>query len=348
MRDHYQRVIVSAFGGVEVLKTEYVPIPTPKAGEVRLQVIATGVSFADLLMREGLHPEVWFERPPFTLGWEVIGVIDAIGIGVQGFAVGQRVAALTVKGGYSEMICLPAARLIPVDDDLDPLAVICLIYNYVVAYQMLHRAAKVKAGDTILIHSAAGGVGSALVELGRLADLTLYGTASVSKHADLTAAGCTPIDYKSVDFVQQIRDLTHGAGVCAVFDGIGGTHLQRSYQALGRGGRLIAYGLSATIAPSQARRGRTPVILSALGQWLRAFALNLIPDGRSLQLYSIQTLQRQRPDWYREDVQALLRHLRNGRLRPKVMLTLPLTEAAEAHRLLATGQSIGKLILTMR
>lgn len=347
MRDQYQRVVVSAFGGVEVLKTEYVPIPSPQADEVRLRVIATGVSFADLLMREGLHPEVWFELPPFTLGWEVIGVIEAIGAEVQGYTIGQRVAALTVKGGYAEVICLPTALLIPVPDGLDPYAVICVIYNYVVAYQMLYRAAQVKAGEAVLIHSAAGGVGSALVELGRLAHLTLYGTASASKHTDLAAAGCTPIDYKAVDFVERIHDLTDQTGVAAVFDGIGGAHLQRSYRALAPGGRLIAYGLSATIAPTSAQRTRSRVILSALGQWVRAFALNLIPDGQRLQLYSIQTLQRRRPEWYQADVQALLTLLQAGQIRPKVMQTLPLSAAAEAHRILSTGQSTGKLILTM-
>jgi NADPH2:quinone reductase len=248
-----------------------------------------------------------------------------------------------VKGGYAEYLCLPAAELISVAEELVDAEVLCMIYNYVVAYQMLHRMAKVNAGERVLIHSAAGGVGSALVELGKLAGLELYGTASASKHALIDQAGCTPIDYKSIDFVTAIRDLTRGSGVDVVFDGVGGAHLRRSYTVLKRGGRLVAYGLSAALPAGGKSRGQ--VILGSLGEWLRAFLPNFIPDGRNVHLYSIQTLKRYRPAWYREDVAILLELLANSRLKPIIAKYLPLQEAARAHDLLASGSVTGKIVL---
>lgn len=343
MNTHYQRMIVTHFGTSAALALERAPLPEPKALEVRLKILKVGVSFADLLMREGIHPEVWFQRPPFTLGWDVIGIVDSLGSGVQGWQIGQRAAALPVKGGYAEYLCLPAAELIAVADELVDADVLCMIYNYVVAYQMLHRIAKVKAGERVLIHSAAGGVGSALVELGKLAGLELYGTASAGKHPLLIQAGCTPIDYKSVDFVAAVRELAQGNGVDVVFDGIGGAHLRRSYSVLKRGGRLVTYGLSAAF--SEGGQSRWRVILSLLSEWMRAFTINLVPDGSSIHLYSIQTLKRLRPDWYREDVAILLSLLGQGRLKPIIAKCLPLREAARAHDLLASGAVTGKIVL---
>ncbi len=343
MNTRYQRIVVTRFGGPEVLELQTAPIPHPKASEVRLKIHKVGVSFADLLMREGIHPEVWFQRPPLTLGWDVVGIVDALGSRAQGWQLGQSVAALPVKGGYAEYLCLPATELFSIDEALVDAEVLCVIYNYAVAYQMLHRTAKVKAGERVLIHSAAGGVGWALVELSKLAGLELYGTASAGKHALLAQAGCRPIDYKSVDFVTAIKDFTRGDGVDVVFDGIGGAHLRRSYAALKRGGRLVAYGLSAALPTGEKSRGR--VIASTLGEWLRAFMPNLIPDGRSVHLYSIQTLKRYRPKWYREDVTVLLGLLASGRLKPLIAQSLPLQQAARAHELLASGALAGKIVL---
>jgi NADPH2:quinone reductase len=341
--EEYRRVVVTRFGGSDVLALQTVPLDEPGPREVRLKVLKVGVSFADLLMREGVHPEVWFQKPPFTLGWDVIGIIDRLGSEVSGWQVGQRAAALPVKGGYAEYLCLAAEELIPAAEELDDAEVLCMVYNYAVAYQMLHRIAKVKAGEHVLIHSAAGGVGSALVELGRLAGLKLYGTASAAKHALLDQAGCIPIDYKSVDFVAAIWQLTEGNGVDVVFDGIGGTHLRRSYAVLKPGGRLIAYGLSASLPTGRVSRWR--VILMGLIEWLYAFLPNLIPGGRSVHLYSIQTLKRRRPNWYREDAAILLQMLKEGKLKPIIADCLPLEEAARAHDLLAAGHTSGKVVL---
>ncbi len=228
----YNKVVVSRFGGPDVLRIVEEPIPEPRPGQVRVKVLAVGVSYADLLMREGVHPEA--RRPPFTLGWDIVGVVDAVGDGVSGFQAGETVAALPVLGGYAEYICLAHDELVRVPASLDPLDAVALVFNYATAYQMMHRAVHLRPDHRVLIHSAAGGVGSALVQLGRLAGLEMYATVSPSKAKFVSGlvAGC--IDYKTQDFVSEIRRLT-GDGVDVVFDGIGGPHVWRSYHAFGGG-----------------------------------------------------------------------------------------------------------------
>src|SRR5262249_26157500 len=150
--------------------------PEPKHGEVRVRVLAAGVSLPDVMMREGIHPET--PNLPFTPGWDLVGVVDRLGDGVSGFQSRQIVAALPVNGASAEFVCLPQRELVPVPSGLDPAEAVSLILNYVTAYQMLHRSAKVRPGQRVLIHGAAGGVGSALLQLGRLAGLKMYGTCS--------------------------------------------------------------------------------------------------------------------------------------------------------------------------
>ncbi|MBK8024421.1 MAG: zinc-binding dehydrogenase [Chloroflexi bacterium] len=344
MPECYRRAVVTRFGGPEVVRLETAALPSPAAGEVRLRVLAAGVSFADLLIREGIHPEAWFDRPPFTLGWDVVGVVDAVGAGVQGWSTGQRAAALPIKGGCAEAICLPASELVAVPDGLDAAEAVCMAFNYATAYQMLHRSARVVSGERVLIHSASGGIGSALVQLGALAGLEMFGTASTAKHAHVREMGSTPIDYRSTDFVTEALRLTGGRGVDVVFDGIGGANLRRSYRALRPGGRVIAYGLTAALGYRQA----LPLTIGrSLGEWLIAFLPNLIPGGRRVRLYSIQTLKRVHPDWYREDVTTLLRLLGDGRIRPLIAGRYPLEEIVRTHERMAAGAFSGKIVLEM-
>lgn len=216
----------------------------PGQGEVRVRTIAAGVSYADMLMREGVHPER--TSRPFTPGWDVVGVVDKLGVGVSEVAVGQTVAALPIHGDYAEHICLPVGELVSVPDNLDPAEAVCLVLNYVTAYQMMHRVAHASPGQIALVHGAAGGIGTALLQLGRLVDLEMYGTASPTGHEIVSSLGATPIDYQKTDFVQEVRRLT-GEGVDIVFDGIGETYVWRSFQALRPGGRVIAYGLTSSL-----------------------------------------------------------------------------------------------------
>ena len=206
-----------------------------------------------MLMREGVHPET--PRRPFTPGWDLVGVVDKLGDGTFGFDLGQMVAALPVTGGYAEFICLPQAELIAVPSELDPSEAICLVMNYVTAYQMMYRSVQVISGQRALIHAATGGIGTALLQLGKLAELEMYGTASSHKLDLVSRLDATPIDYQQLDFVEQILRLTDD-GVDIVFDGIGGTHLWRSYKALRTGGRVVAYGLTSTLHGGILSNGR--------------------------------------------------------------------------------------------
>ena len=146
----YRRIIVNRKRQLELIEDE---LPSPGPGEVRVKILAAGMSFADVSMREGVHPEA--RRPPFTPGWDVVGTVDAIGEGVQAVPVGTTVSAMPIIGGYAEYLCLPATELVRVPPQVDPAEAVCLILNYVTAYQMLHRSAQAKPGETALIHSAA-------------------------------------------------------------------------------------------------------------------------------------------------------------------------------------------------
>ena len=330
--------MIPRFGGPENLLLLEDELLEPRANEVRVKVLAAGVSFADILMREGTHPESMNRRTPFTLGWDVVGVVDKLGDKVSTLQTGQMVAALPIVGGYSEYIILPSNELVPVPPGLDPAEAVSLILNYTTAYQMLHRCADIKSGETILIHgNAAGGVGTALLQLGKLANLKkMYGTASSEKHGIVSGLGGIPIDYKSVDLVQEIIKLTshddHEGewGVDAVFDGLGGKSLKSSHEILRSGGRLVAYG---------------PFSPTDIENWMMMFTSNLLPDKRKFILYSIQTLKRLKPDWFHEDLALLLNLLKQGKIKPIVAARMPLNQAAQAHELLASGSVKGKIVL---
>ena len=188
----HTRIIVSHYGGPDALQVLKEECPEPKHGEVRVRVLARGVSLPDLVMREGIHPET--PRLPFTPGWDLVGVVDPLGAGVSGVEPEQIVAALPISGAYAEFVCLAQRELVPVPSGLDPAEAVSLILNYVTAYQMLHRSAKVRPSQRVLVHGAAGGVGSALLQLGRLAGLEMYGTCSSRGASAVSDLGGIPID----------------------------------------------------------------------------------------------------------------------------------------------------------
>src|SRR5579864_2848026 len=233
----HTRIIVTHYGGPDAIQVIQEECPEPKAGEVRVRVLAAGVSLPDIMAREGIHPET--PRVPFTPGWDLVGVVDRLGDSISGIEPGQIVAALPIRGAYAEFVCLPQRELVPVPPGLDPAEAVGVILNYVTAYQMLHRSAKVKPGQRVLIHGAAGGVGSALLQLGRLAGVEMYGTCSLQGASTVSDLGGIPIDYQHQDFVKEIYRLT-SEGVDFVFDGIGGNHIWRSRRALRPGGRVVA------------------------------------------------------------------------------------------------------------
>jgi NADPH2:quinone reductase len=341
----HTRIIVTRYGGPDALQVLEEECPEPKRGEVRLKVLAAGVSLPDLMMREGIHPET--PLVPFTPGWDLVGVVDRLGDGVSGIEQGQLMAALPIRGAYAEFVCLPQSELVPVPSGLDAAEAVSLVLNYVTAYQMLHRSAKVKPGQQALIHGAAGGVGSALLQLGGLAGLEMYGTCSSRGASAVSNLGGIPIDYEHQEFVSEIHRLT-GEGVDVVFDSIGGTHVWRSRKALRPGGTVVAYGLTSSLrggrlaAGRQGRRDRFRRIaifgLYIAGGWL-------LPGRKRVVLYSIQWLKRLRPALFRDDLTALFDLLRRQKIKPLIAQRFPLVEARQAHELLGKGGVAGKIVL---
>jgi NADPH2:quinone reductase len=299
----------------------------------------------DIMAREGVHPET--PPLPFTPGWDLVGVVDQLGDGVSGIEPGQIVAALPISGAYAGFVCLPQRELVPVPSGLDAAEAVSLVLNYVTAYQMLHRSARVRPGQRVLIHGAAGGVGSALLQLGRLAGLEMYGTCSSRGASAISDLGGVPIDYQNQDFVKEIHHLT-SEGADVVFDGIGGTHIWRSRRALRPGGKAVAYGLTASLRGGRLASGRSGrrhrfrgiaiLGLYIAGGWL-------FPGRKRVVPYSIQWLKRLRPAWFRQDLIALFDLLEQQEIKPLIAQRFPLAEARHTHELLGEGGVIGKIVL---
>jgi NADPH2:quinone reductase len=334
-----KRVVVDHYGGPEVLRVVEEDDPRPGLGEVRIRVLAAGVSFTDALIRAGTY--LGGPKPPFTPGYELVGVVEELGPGCSRLREGDRVAALTVWGADAERVCVPEKYAVEVPEELDPAEVVSLVLPYMTAYQLLHRVAMVKSGETVLVHGAAGRVGTAVLELGALAGLGLYGTASARDRAAVERLGAVAIDYRNEDFAARVRGLP-GKGVDVVLDGLGGALSLRSFRALRPGGRLVVFGYYSTLA--QGRKSRRAWI-----EWYAATASvwlwGLLSPGRRVLAYRIDKLRIHHQDWFREDLLALLELLRRGEIHPVVAERLPLTEARRAHELLESSAATGKLVL---
>lgn len=324
----YRSVVVTKRGGPETLQVIENDMYPPSSGEVRIKVLATPVCLPDVEARYGRTP--FPPKIPFVPGYAVIGDIDAIGEGVVSVAVGDRVAVLIGYGGYAEYVFLGERQLIPVPAALDPAEAVTLILNYIVAFQTLHRSAKVKAGDKVLIIGASGGIGTAFLQLGKLANLEMYGIASKDKHHILVEYGATPIDYHTQDFVEEIRKAEPD-GLNAVFDGIGGDYIKRGFSLLRHGGTYVSYA-------NPLRLLRT---FHLLGQ---VILFNLLPNGRSARVYGTGSSRLNRRPFL-EDWATLFELLEEGKIKPVIAKTFPLLEAASANALLESGQVIGNIVL---
>lgn len=325
----YKSVVATRKGGPEVLEIVDNERRAPQPGEARVRILATTVGRTDIGYRTGalgLGP-----KPPFVPGYEMVGTVDAVGNGVSTVTVGDRVAALIGHGGWAEYIYLGQEHLVRIPPGLEVAEAAALVLNYTTAYQMLHRIAKVKAGDKVLVIGASGGVGTALLQLGRLAQLTVYGTASRSKHAALAGLGATLIDYHAQDFVDVLRQA-EPAGVAYVFDGMGGAYADRSLKVLRRGGKLVEYAPSANVG----------ALVRGLGKLLVA---NLTGNGRTIEAYGISALYQMDKKPFHTDLPVLFQLLAEGKLKPLIGGKLPLLEAAKANTLLESGQVTGTLVL---
>jgi NADPH:quinone reductase-like Zn-dependent oxidoreductase len=331
----YRRVVITEFGGPEVLDLVEEPtLPEPGPGEVRVKVQATSACFTDTMVRKGIYYGVK-QKPPFPPGYDMVGVVDKLGEGVTKLEVGQPVADLTVWGGYADYVCRSESTLVPVPAGLDPGEAVSLVLSYVTAYQMLHRSAEVQRGQSILVHAAGGAVGTALIELGGLVGLEMYGTASKSKHELVSNLGATPIDYKSEDFEARIQTLTE-QGVDAAFDAIGGDNFKRSLKALKPGGTLVAYGFYNT---AMGKGGSVPL------EYLRLLARNYLPNGRSTVFYSIGAMRKKQSEWFREDLTDLFDLLARGKIKPVIAERMGLEDAVRAHQLIEQAAVQGRIVL---
>jgi len=325
---NYKSIIVTEQGGPDVLQIVENELRPPAGNEVRVRVLASPVCLPDVQARYGQTPVA--PKTPFTPGYAIVGDVEAIGDGVKTAVPGDRIAALTVFGGWSEVVYLTDDKLIPMPSTLDPAEASTLILNYIVAYQTLHRSAKVKAGDTVLVIGASGGVGTALLELGQLAGLKMYGIASARKKAVVEQFGATLIDYHTKDFVEIIQQAEPN-GLDAVFDGMGGDYLDRGLPLLAQGGTWVAYGNPLSF-PNLVR------LLSKL-VWF-----NLKPNGKKLKVYGTTTSRfGKRP--FLEDWPKLFTLLVTRQIEPIIMQTFPLLEAAQANELLESGDVIGNVVL---
>jgi NADPH:quinone reductase-like Zn-dependent oxidoreductase len=335
----YKTILVNHYGGPEMLELKELPLPEPAPGEIRLKVLAAGVAFGDIQLRKGVSWQSLMTKLPLVPGYDVVGIVDTVGDQVSSVKPGQMVAAFTGTGGYSEYICIPANEAISVPDGIDPSKAVSVVLNYTTAYQMLHRTAHVQTGQQVLIHNAAGGVGSALMQLGKIAGLKMIGTASKNKLPLVAELGGTPIDYKNEDVIAQTRDLTNGQGVDAVFEGLG-YRWWESYKLLKQGGHFVGYGLGAFSSKTWQR------IPNILTRWSTVGLMRLRPDGRHASFYSIGIAKVRQPEQLRDDIKTLFDLLAAGQIDPIIARQFPLEKAADAHRLLESGQVRGKIVLT--
>lgn len=321
------------FGGPEELEVVDAPMPTAGPGEVRVRVLASGLEYTDTLIRRHLYPQTASRRAPFVMGYDVIGEIDQLGDGVSGFQRGDRVADMTVLGSNAVYRTLQASYLTPVPAGVDAAEAATLILSWMTAYQLLHRAAQVQRGQRVLVHGAAGAVGQALLVLGGMAGLQLWGGARGTHAALIREFGATPIDYQREDFARVLP-----GGFDVVFDGIGEDGYRRSFAALKPGGLLCAYGYSAGV---QAQRGMLTMLM-----WIaRLYLWRWLPGGRRAFFYSINAMRLQHPEWFREDLKRLIALLASAAIRPRVAERISLDEVVEAHRRLEDGGLEGKLVL---
>ena len=330
----YKKIIITKFGDPEVMQlVEESSLPEPKSGEVRVKVSKTSANFTDIMIRKGKYPDVK-DKPPFSLGYDMVGVVDKLGKGVEDLRVGDRVADMTVIGAYSEYICLPAEKLTKLPEGVDESEAVTLILSYMTAYQMLHRLAKISKGQSILVHGAGGAVGVAMLQLGKQFNLKVFGTASKSKHDLVKKYGGIPIDYRNEDFEKRIQEQTDG-GVDAVFDPIGGKHFKKSFKSLKPGGKLVAFGFYNAV---MGKGGNIPMDLMRIMLW------NILPNGRKASFYSIGGLRKKHPEWFKEDLQSLFKLLEKNDIIPEISNHFTLDKAKEVHEKIEKAETKGKIV----
>lgn len=336
-----KQIVIPRYGPPEVLEMREAPTPSPGFDEVRVAVRAAGVNFADVMGRLGLYPDA--PKTPFVPGYEVAGVVDAVGANLTRVREGDRVLALTRFDGYATSAIVSAGFVFRTPSGLSDVEAAALPVNYLTAYLALYVCANLQAGETVLILGAGGGVGIAATQLAKARHATVIGTASAAKHSAIRSFGVDfPFDYRSRSVFEEVRDITNGVGVNVVLDPIGGKSFAESYRVLAPLGRLVVYGVS-SVAPGERRNWWRAA--RAMFEMPRFKPLSLMNHNRGvfgLNLAHLWNQGRQLDLVMRE----LFTEVEAGRLRPVIAKTFPLEQAADAHRLIHSRQNIGKVVLT--
>ena len=337
-----QAVWIPKYGKPDVFEVREEIDPTPGRGEVRIRVRASGINFADVMARQGLYPDA--PAPPLVIGYEVSGVIDAVGEGVSERSEGQRVLAMTRFGGYADTVCVGAAQTHVMPEEMTFEEGAALPVTYLTAYHMLFNVFRVRAGDHVLIHQAAGGVGTAASQLCRsVGGITTYGTASKRKHDYVRGNGCDhPIDYHSVDYVREVRKLTDGRGVDLVLDALGGDDWKKGYSLLRPAGLLVLFGWANMAKHGKRRMTHVLSQLAHVPWWTPNTLMN---ENRGVAGVNMGRLWERR-EMTVEAFAALLELYTQGHIKPHVDLAFPFDQAAEAHAYIEAGQNVGKVLLT--
>jgi NADPH:quinone reductase-like Zn-dependent oxidoreductase len=337
-------VVIPRHGGPEVLEVQERPDPPVSPGEIRVALKAAGINFADLMARAGTYPDA--PPLPSVIGYDIAGEVESVGEGVTSFKVGDRVLGGTRFGGYAELVTVGEGQALPLPEALSFEQGAGFVVNYATAYAGLVVMGGLQKGERMLIHAAAGGVGIAATQVARGIGAEIFGTASASKHDAIREQGVDhPIDYRSADFEAEVMRITNGEGVDVVMDAIGPTSFRKDYRLLRQGGRLIMFGLS------EVQTGPTrdiPALLKGLARmpgatmpWWKSLAVMNENKG----IFGLNMLKW----WDREGldrvIEALAGPLAAGELVPVVAATFPFDQAADAHRYLAEGKNVGKVVL---
>ena len=335
-----RQVVTTANGGVEVLKVQEAPDPTPAKGEVVVQVKAAGLNFADILARQGLYPDG--PKKPCVMGYEVAGVVEAVGQGVDRQMAGQPVVAMTRFRGQAEKVAIAADQLFAKPESLSFELAAAIPVNYLTAYALLDVMGSLHPGESVLIHNAGGGVGLAAIDIARKIGATTYGTASPGKHEFLRERGLDhAIDYRNEDWLPVLKQLTDGRGVDLVIDPIGGSHWKKSYAALRHTGRLGMFGVST--ASANGLKGKLKMIKAA-AQMPRFHPIGLLNKNRGVFGLNLGHMWHE-PEKVATWMKAILAGVSEGWVRPHVDKTFPFAQVGDAHGYMEARKNIGKVVL---
>src|SRR5262245_48115035 len=330
-------VQVNRYGEPDQLQVVDALMPAARRGEVRVRVLASGIEYTDVVIRRHLYAQTMFRRPPFVMGYDVVGEIDQLGDGVSGLQLGDRVADMTVVGSNAAYRTLRADHLARLPAGVDAAEAAALILSWTTACQLLHRAAHVHQGQRVLVQGAGGAVGQALLVLGKMAGLELWGTGRGEHAALIRELGGTPIDYQRQDFTRVLP-----GGFDIVFDGVGEDGYRRSFASLKPGGLLCAYGYTASVT---AQQSLLRLLMSLVRVYLGRSVLRWSSGGKRIRLYSINAMRVRQHPQIKADLGARVSLLASLAIRPRVAERISFDQVADAHRRLEAGGLDGKLVL---